>query len=163
MLVPWLLATSLGSIAVAQDPPKRDNVLLIVLDDVGVDLVGAYESYYRSLGRAAGTPASTPAIDNLLAARGVIFTNAWTCPKCSPSRAQMLTGRYAFRTGLGQVVPEAFNTEFDNTGLSLDAKLLPEVLHAVEPRYECAAVGKWHLVGPGDDDAHRLHPLGNPP
>src|SRR5215510_11866392 len=95
MRVLGLIAGLLTAPAAAQEPAKPDNVVLIVLDDVGVDLIGAYERYYVSLGRAPGTPASTPAIDGLLAARGVTFTNVWTCPKCSPSRAQILTGRYA--------------------------------------------------------------------
>lgn len=161
MLAPALIAALLA--LCAQEPRKPDNLVLIVLDDVGVDLVGAYEVHYRSLGRESGAPANTPAIDNLLAARGVTFTSAWTCPKCSPSRAQILTGRYAHRSGLGQVVPEALNSEFGSSGLSAHATLLPEVLHANDPHFECAAVGKWHLASVGADGGDPRHPLGSPP
>lgn len=85
-----LLSTAwLPCAAAAQSPP---NTLLIVADDVGVDAIGCY-----GLGAA---PPPTPNID-ALAARGVRFANAQSCPLCSPTRASALTGRHGFRTGIG--------------------------------------------------------------
>ena len=44
-----------------------------------------------------------PTVD-ALAANGVRFLNAYAAPVCSPTRAAMLTGRYAYRTGVSTVV-----------------------------------------------------------
>ena len=67
----------------------RLNVVLIVADDLSRHDVGAY----------GHTPAHTPNID-ALAARGVRFLDASSAdPVCSPSRASLLTGRYAQRFG----------------------------------------------------------------
>ena len=160
------LATALallGTSAAAQDATQPTNIVLIVLDDVGVELIGAYETHVRAQGRAAGSPASTPAIDQLLAARGVLFTNAYTSPMCTPSRAQMLTGRCAFRTGIGRVLPhDSEGREFDHPGLSLRETLLPQLLHAAPTRYTCAAVGKWHLASATQLAQYPRHPLGEP-
>ena len=41
----------------------------------------------------------TPNLDRL-AARGMRFENFWAAPTCSPTRAQIVTGRHAFRTGV---------------------------------------------------------------
>lgn len=102
--------------------PETPNLLLILADDMGVDLVGAY-------GEGANPPC-TPNLD-LLAGDGLLFRNAWTNPLCTPSRAQLLTGRHGFRTGLGTV----------GAGGNLPAEevTLPERLTG----YSSAAIGKW--------------------
>ena len=104
------------------------NMLVIVADDVGVDMIGAY-------GESSAAPC-TPNLD-ALAADGLLFRNAWACPVCSPTRAALLTGRWGFRTGIGSVVT---NTE---PGLTLAERTTPEVL----TRYSSACIGKWHLAG----------------
>lgn len=111
------------------------NMLVIVADDVGVDLIGAY-------GESTAAPC-TPNIDTL-ASDGMLFRNAWACPVCSPTRAALLTGRHGFRTGIGNVVS---NTE---AGLPLAETTLAELL----ARYASACVGKWHLSG----NLGNLHP-----
>ena len=111
------------------DPVKvRPNMLLIIADDLGVDLLGTY---------AEGTsPACTPNLDQL-AAGGMLFRNAWANPSCSPTRATLMTGRYGFRTGIGE--PIANNM----AGLDLAETTLPEAL----PGYTSSLLGKWHLAG----------------
>jgi len=105
---------------------STDNVLIVVADDLGVDHVAAY-------GEGTTVPA-TPNID-ALAARGVLFRNAWAYSTCSPTRACVNTGRYAFRTGVG--TPGAT--------LSAEETSLPEVLDAAGAGYAHAWIGKWHL------------------
>lgn len=109
-------------------PPEPGNVLLVVLDDVGLDKVGAY-------GLPGAPP--TPTLD-ALAARGMRFQNAWATPECSPSRAALLTGRHPRRSGIGGVVSPR-----DLFGLPESEVTLAERLG--QAGYATALVGKWHL------------------
>jgi len=104
------------------------NVLLIIGDDVGAENIGAYH-----VGRS---PPPTPNIDSI-ASRGVLFRNAWSNPLCSPTRAGILTGRHAFRTGVGVPVGAITNS------LEPSETTLPEIL--APAGYRSAHLGKWHL------------------
>ena len=88
-LVVFLLAAPVSS------APR--NILLILADDYGIDATPYYPSSDR---RTTNPPA--PATPNLaaLARNGILFRNAWAEPSCSPTRATIFTGRYAFRTGI---------------------------------------------------------------
>ncbi|KAA3606742.1 MAG: sulfatase [Planctomycetota bacterium] len=108
----------------------QDNLLIVIADDVGVDML---ECYHEG---SAAPP--TPTID-ALAARGLLFRNAWSNPVCSPTRATMMTGRYGFRTGIGNVVNPI------SPALSLEEWTLPEILEASGSPYRNASFGKWHL------------------
>ncbi len=66
----------------------RPNIIFILADDLGIGDVSCYGADNRK----------TPHIDRL-AANGMRFTHAYTPPLCGPSRACIMTGRYAFRTG----------------------------------------------------------------
>ena len=119
------------------------NILLLIADDFGVDVA----SFYPLGSRRQTTPAPPP-MPNLeaLAQQGVLFTKAWTSPWCSPARAQILTGRYGFRTGIGRA----------NSGnlppLPISEVTLPKVFTAVlGPQYLEANLGKWHLSS-GEND-----------
>jgi len=114
-------------------PPEPANVMVLVMDDVGVDMLGAY-------GVHPSFP-PTPNIDALIA-DGVLFERCYTPPSCSPTRAAVLTGRLSFRTGLGQPVNELQ----PEPALELDERTLPEVLAAGSARpIASSAIGKWHL------------------
>jgi arylsulfatase A-like enzyme len=132
LTLPMLLL--LGVAFIGMPAAAQQNVLLLIMDDVGVDNVGVYAEH--------PDPANTPVLDQL-AADGLLFRNAWANPMCSPTRATMLTGRYSWRTGLGIAMgPVA------SDALPLDELTLPELL---PPAYGAAAVGKWHL---GNDLTH---------
>lgn len=115
-----LLLTAAGA---AQSLP---NTLVVIADDVGVDGIGCY-------GYATAGP--TPNLD-ALATRGLRFTNAVANPVCSPTRAGLLTGRYGFRTGIGNVVTTT-------AGLAASETILPEIL--APAGIATALIGKWHL------------------
>ena len=74
---------------------KPCNILLITVDDLNGDSVGAY---------GCPVPDITPNIDRL-ASEGVRFTHAHvTIAVCQPSRGALATGRYPHRSGI-----EGFN------------------------------------------------------
>jgi N-acetylglucosamine-6-sulfatase len=79
----------------------------------------------------------TPALDRM-AAGGAHIRNAFvTTALCSPSRASILTGRYAHRHGV-----------VDNTSpVPPGTTFFPELLQRA--RYRTAYIGKWHM---GEDD-----------
>jgi len=58
------------------------NIVLIVADDVGYEAFGTYGS----------TQYNTPEIDKIAAA-GIRFTNAFSNPRCTPSRVALMTGK----------------------------------------------------------------------
>ncbi|MDG1051122.1 MAG: sulfatase-like hydrolase/transferase [Planctomycetota bacterium] len=113
----------------------RPNVLVLVLDDIGMDAVSCYPD--------AAPDARTPTLDSL-AARGVRFDRVWSNPACSPTRATVLTGRYGFRTGVGSV------KALGHGGLRPEETTLAESLHAAVPGLRTAFLGKWHL-GPNEE------------
>lgn len=78
--------------------PEKPNVILIMVDDMGWADLGCY-----------GSEVSTPNIDRL-ATEGIRFTQVYNTSKCSPSRACLLTGLYAHRTGYHTV----YNKNMDN-------------------------------------------------
>lgn len=136
------------------------NVCVIVLDDCGPELISAYDQHFVSLGKPSGTPANTPAIDTLLASRGVMFTRAWGAPMCTPGRAQMLTGRYTSRLGTGCVLEP--RSVAPNPGLVPSFTLLPQALGGAPIAYERVALGKWHLASHDQLQQWPAHPLGVP-
>ena len=65
---------------------KPPNILLIMADDVGIEGFGCY----------GGSSYSTPYIDKL-AKDGMRFTHAYSQPLCTPTRIQIMTGKYNHR------------------------------------------------------------------
>lgn len=113
----------------------RQNVLIILADDLGVDFVGGYGE--------GSDPAPTPTIDSLMAG-GVSFRNAWANPSCSPTRACIQTGRYPFRTTVGRWIDYPHDT--DTIGTLKPAEVtLPEVLDLAGGAHAHGFIGKWHL------------------
>ena len=147
-LLAFLMGTAVAAFAqpipYPAGPPGNDrifhgNIVIIVADDMGVDLIGAYGE--------ATNPPCTPHLDQL-AAQGVLFRNAWANPVCSPTRAQILTGLHGFRNGIGRTV---YPTGTQSRGITTQLPTLPKVL----VDYESSAVGKWHL---SDLSQGLLHP-----
>lgn len=123
------LGLSAPALRAATRPP---NVVLIYADDLGYGDLSCY-----------GSSIATPHIDSL-AKDGTRFTQfSSPHPICSPSRAALMTGRYAQRVG----VPRNFGARSTN-GMSLEEATFAQVLKGRGYRTMC--VGKWHLghVGP---------------
>lgn len=103
---------------------ESPNILLIIADDLS-------PSSLESV--------NTPNIDQL-AENGIVFDNAWATPQCSPTRATIATGRYGFRTGVGNVITG------NDPGLSENEVTIAEALDAnPDLGYSEAVIGKWHL------------------
>ena len=109
------------------------NVVLIIADDLGSDWCGFQENRIDTV--------NLPNVRKLLS-RGVRFSNAWANPVCSPSRAGILTGRYSFRTGVGNVVVNPMSVQLDTAEITIP-KLLKNTNAPI--KYATANVGKWHL------------------
>lgn len=107
------------------------NFLLILTDDHGY---GDVSTYHESDVR-------TPNIDRL-AAGGMLFTTMRAnCTVCSPSRAALLTGRYADRVG----VPGVIRTQPADSWGYLDPKVPTLADELKKAGYHTAVIGKWHL------------------
>ncbi len=107
------------------------NVLVLVADDMGFEMIGAYG--------VGGDPATTPVLDSM-SQSGVLFRNAWSSPLCTPTRATIQTGRYGFRTSIGLV------EWHDPVALPLAEITIPEMLDlGTGNAYQHSAFGKWHL------------------
>jgi arylsulfatase A-like enzyme len=105
-------------------PANRPNIVLMFPDNLGWGEVGVY-------GSVRGVP--TPNIDRI-ATEGIRLNNFNVEFSCTVSRAALLTGRYAVRTGATQ-----------NGGITLWETTIPELLQPLG--YATALYGKWHLGG----------------
>ncbi len=124
-------ASSVVPTLAAENPPTKPNIILILTDDVGLGDIGA-----------CGGPFKTPQID-ALARSGTRFEQCYSTPLCGPSRCQLLTGRYPFRTGL-------INNQSHNAVSPSREVMIPTVMK--QAGYATASVGKWGQIclGPGE-------------
>ena len=106
------------------------NIVYILLDDVGFGEMGM-----PNLDVIRGY--STPNISDL-AEEALSFQRMYTEPSCTPTRAAMMTGRYAIRTGTTEA-----KSVVSGDGLNEWEVTLAEVLSA--GGYETVHIGKWHL------------------
>ena len=133
LLLRFSILALAGLAAGVSAPPPRaarrpPNFIVILADDQGYGDLGSY-----------GHPTlRTPNIDRL-AAEGQRWTSFYAAYVCTPSRAQLLTGRLAVRTGLssGVLFPDSTG------GLQPEEITVAEVLKT--RGYATAIVGKWHL------------------
>lgn len=105
------------------------NILLIIADDLGKDAINGFLE--------GSIKPNTPNIDAIRNG-GLSFTNFWSYPTCSPTRATILTGKYGYRTGVkwaGDVLAPS------------ETSLQKYINDQTNNKYSTAIVGKWHLSG----------------
>ena len=114
--------------------PDQPNVLIVLMDDVGTDMVAAYGEHPDA--------GPTPVLDTM-AEYGVLFRNAYAHPVCSPTRAGIMTGLMGVRTGVTNSIGYTASGQDDELDCTA-WPTLPALLGA--EGYATALVGKWHLA-----------------
>lgn len=102
----------------------KPNIILIVADDQG----------WGDLGINGNAYVNTPNIDKL-AQKSAQFNRFYVSPVCSPTRAEILTGRYHPRGGI-------YDTSAGGERLDLDETTIADILKT--NGYSTAVFGKWH-------------------
>ncbi|MCH7987529.1 MAG: sulfatase-like hydrolase/transferase [Planctomycetes bacterium] len=110
---------------------QKPNILFIMADDLGPEWLSCYGSEAMK----------TPHID-ALAKGGMRFLNAYSMPKCTPTRATLLTGRYPFRHGwIGH-----WDVPRWGAGCHFDPKHNVSFARVMKSAgYATAAAGKWQI------------------
>ena len=162
-----------------EDGPKsrtssKPNIIVVLVDDLGFNQISSYG------GGMANGKFKTPNIDKL-ASDGVLCTNGYSSsPVCSPSRASLLTGRFATRFGFeftpttssmmkavslfskkNEVADGIYYNEREENIIDIEQMGLPQsektISEMLKPEgYHNIHIGKWHL-GHANDFLPRKH------
>ena len=172
--IAWQSDASIASQASsgAASPRRPPNVILIVADDLG------FNDITHNGGGIAGGRVPTPNIDSI-SSQGVDFANGYSAnATCAPSRASLMTGRYATRFGFEftptpkqfmklvagipdpqQPHPAIYHAErenalipYENMGLPTSEITMARLLK--QGGYHTVHLGKWHL---GDNPQFRSY------
>ena len=153
---------------------SKPNIIVVLVDDLGFNQISSYK------GGMANGKFKTPNIDKL-ASEGVLCTNGYSSsPVCSPSRASLLTGRFATRFGFeftpttssmmkaisifskkNEVADGIYYNNREDDILEIEEMGIPQsektIAEMLKPEgYHNIHIGKWHL-GHAKDFLPRLH------
>lgn len=117
----------------------RPNVLLIIADDMGIDVMNGYQENPRM--------PTTPNL-NALRENGVSFMNTWSAPQCTPTRASIMSGKYGIKTGVMRA-PGNLDLEHES--------LFKVIREQTQNAYAGALIGKWHISNPLDVNHPEQH------
>jgi len=128
---------------------RHPNVIVLIADDLG----------YGDLGCFGNTTVRTPHLDRL-AREGAMLTQAYAAaPLCTPSRAALLTGRYAIRSGMDNAKTQrrVLVSLAQRGGLPQSETTVVKAMR--NAGYVTKMVGKWHLGSqpPHTPIAHGFH------
>lgn len=143
---PFVLALILAALlTTASEAADRPNILLIAVDDMGYSDVGAF-----------GSEIDTPSID-ALALSGVRFTNFYTGPSCSATRAMLLSANYSHVAGLGNMQELLAPNQVGQPGYEgyLNDRVVSIATVLKDAGYHTYMAGKWHLGHEPDQDPSR--------
>jgi arylsulfatase A-like enzyme len=119
----------------ALSSPVRPNILLVVVDDMGFSDIEPF-----------GSEIATPTLTRL-AESGVVFTNFYAAPTCSPARAMLMSGMDNHIAGIGNMAETVADNQMGIPGyeghLRLEVPTIAERL--AEHGYRTVMAGKWHL------------------
>ncbi|TWU54363.1 Arylsulfatase [Rubripirellula tenax] len=113
----FLLPSLVPSVTASASSP---NIVLILADDIGIEGLGCY----------GGVSYRTPAID-ALASGGIRFTHAYSQPLCTPTRVQLMTGKYNHRNWKAFGILDPSESTFGH--------------RLQQAGYATAIFGKWQL------------------
>lgn len=122
-----LAVASLLALPAVSRAADRPNIILIMSDDQGYGDLSCYGSEIIA----------TPNIDRLCK-EGMKFESFYVHNRCSPTRAALMTGCHADRTGISNVV-----YRWEGNGLHQNEITVAELLK--DAGYATGMVGKWHL------------------
>ncbi|MEF8796379.1 MAG: arylsulfatase [Salinivenus sp.] len=122
--VALLFGLAAGCSSPDSEEARRPNVLVLLADDQG----------WGDLGVNGNTAVQTPHLDSL-ARQGAVFDHFYVQPVCSPTRAELLTGRYHPRGGV-------YGTSAGAERLDLDEHTIGETFR--QAGYATGVFGKWH-------------------
>ena len=153
---------------------SKPNIIVVLVDDLGFNQISSYK------GGMANGKFKTPNIDKL-ASEGVLCTNGYSSsPVCSPSRASLLTGRFATRFGFeftpttssmmkaisifskkNEVADGIYYNNREDDILEIEEMGIPKsektIAEMLKPEgFHNIHIGKWHL-GHSKDFLPRLH------
>ena len=142
---------------------SKPNIIVVLVDDLGFNQISSYG------GGMANGKFKTPNIDKL-ASDGVLCTNGYSSsPVCSPSRASLLTGRFATRFGYeftpttssmmkavnvfskkNEVVDGIYHNDRSENIIDIEQMGIPQsertIAEMLKPEgYHNIHIGKWHL------------------
>ena len=141
----WIL------LSLASSAQNRPNIVLIMADDLGGRDLSVYGNQFNE----------TPNIDKL-ATQGMLFSNAYAAPVCSPTRASIQSGQYPARVGIFDFIPghwrpyeEVSVPHHELQHLSGDIITIGDAMQSAG--YKTGYFGKWHL---GNKPEHLPHNRG---
>lgn len=145
------IVVAMVSLLPAEDA-KKPNIIFILCDDLGY---GDVQCLNPDRGKIP-----TPRIDQL-AQQGMTFTDAHSSSSvCTPTRYNVLTGRYNWRTKLQKGVLFGFSEPL----IDKDRLTVPALLK--QQGYHSACIGKWHLgldIAKTDGEWDWSKPIANGP
>jgi len=118
---------------------NRPNIVFIMADDLGGRDLPVYGNQFNE----------TPNIDKL-ASQGMLFSNAYAAPVCSPTRASIQSGQYPARVGIFDFIPGHWRP-YEEVKVPVNkVQHLPDHIFTIGDAMQAAGYktgyfGKWHL------------------